>query len=96
VIFSCVKRIRGYAVGRVQGVGYRYFVTGCANATGVQGIVRNLPDGSVEIIAEGEELVLKDFLDRCRAKRDSVIRVDRLLVTWEEPTGEFRSFSLRW
>jgi acylphosphatase len=58
--------------------------------------VRNLPDGTVEIIAEGEEPVLEDFLDRCQAKGDSIIRVDRLLVSWEEPTGEFRSFSLRW
>ncbi|HEY7509386.1 MAG TPA: acylphosphatase, partial [Vicinamibacteria bacterium] len=38
--------------GRVQGVGYRYFVQREADARGVTGFVRNLPDGSVEVVAE--------------------------------------------
>jgi acylphosphatase len=41
--------------GRVQGVGYRYFVQREADARGVTGFVRNLPDGSVEVVAEAEE-----------------------------------------
>ena len=44
-----MERITAFAKGRVQGVGYRYFVSGCAHATGVHGYVKNLPDGTVEM-----------------------------------------------
>jgi acylphosphatase len=44
--------------GRVQGVGYRYFVLRKADVIGVAGFARNLPDGSVEVVAEGSEEAL--------------------------------------
>jgi len=47
--------------GRVQGVGYRYFVLRQAGALGVSGFARNLPDGAVEVLAEGGEAALADF-----------------------------------
>jgi len=47
--------------GRVQGVGYRYFVIRAARRIGVAGTVRNLPDGTVEAIAEGSETALSEF-----------------------------------
>ena len=95
-ILSGVKRVHARATGRVQGVGYRYFVTGCAEETGVSGTVRNLPDGSVEIVAEGGEPELRNFLEQCRAAGDPYIRVDRLDMEWKEANGKFRSFSVRW
>jgi len=52
--------------GRVQGVGYRYFVMREAAALGVSGFARNLPDGSVEVIAEAADDVLAQFEDRLR------------------------------
>jgi acylphosphatase len=52
--------------GRVQGVGYRYFVMREAAALGVSGFARNLPDGSVEVIAEAADDVLDLFEDRLR------------------------------
>jgi len=52
--------------GRVQGVGYRYFVMREAGALGVSGFARNLPDGSVEVIAEGADEVLAQFEERLR------------------------------
>ena len=48
--------------GLVQGVGYRYFVYRIAKRHGVKGYVMNLPDGSVEIVAEGNEPGLSAFL----------------------------------
>ena len=50
----------------MQGVGYRYFVMREANALGVSGFARNLPDGSVEVIAEAADEVLERFEERLR------------------------------
>jgi len=52
--------------GRVQGVSYRYFASKMAAELGIKGWIRNLPDGSVEGVAEGEEDVLKRFLSWCK------------------------------
>jgi acylphosphatase len=52
--------------GRVQGVGYRYFVSREAESLDVAGFVRNLPDGSVEVVAEATEEVLARFEERLR------------------------------
>jgi acylphosphatase len=75
-----MMRITAVARGEVQGVGYRYFVTGCARAAGVTGYVRNQPDGSVVMVAEG----------------DAVIRVDSLSVTTGDASGEFSGFGVKW
>ena len=52
--------------GRVQGVGYRYFVLQEAEALGVSGFARNRPDGSVEVVAEGSDEALHDLEARLR------------------------------
>ncbi|HSD29091.1 MAG TPA: acylphosphatase [Vicinamibacteria bacterium] len=52
--------------GRVQGVGYRYFVMREAELRGVTGYVRNLADGSVEVVAEGSDETLSDLEGRLR------------------------------
>jgi acylphosphatase len=59
---------RRYVVrGRVQGVGYRYFALRAAEELGVAGFARNLPDGSVEVVAEAGEGVLGEFEARLRS-----------------------------
>ncbi len=52
---TSVASFRFVVRGRVQGVGYRYFARRSAQALGLSGFVRNLPDGSVEVLAEGGE-----------------------------------------
>ena len=52
--------------GRVQGVGYRYFVLQQAEALGVTGFARNRPDGSVEVVAEGSDEALHALEDRLK------------------------------
>jgi acylphosphatase len=72
---------RQYRVlGRVQGVGYRYFALREAEARGLCGHVRNLPDGSVEVNAEGAPEALAGFEEQLR-QGPSFSRVEGLEVT---------------
>jgi acylphosphatase len=57
---------RYVVTGRVQGVGYRYFVLREAERLGLAGFARNLPDGRVEVVAEGAEDVLGELESRLR------------------------------
>jgi acylphosphatase len=52
--------------GRVQGVGFRYFTLREARALGLSGFVRNQPDGTVEVVAEGAAELLATLADRLR------------------------------
>lgn len=86
---------RTYRVtGRVQGVGFRYFAWDAAVREGITGLVRNLPDGSVEAIAEGE----RDALDRFEWALSAGPRGGRVDGVDREvgpPTGRFVNFSIR-
>jgi len=87
-----VERIRAVATGRVQGVGYRHFIQGCAQATGVHGYVKNLDDGSVEMVGESSPASLADFIRMAHARGDPVIEVTKIVVTHLPSTGEFHGF----
>ncbi|MCU0787102.1 MAG: acylphosphatase [Verrucomicrobia bacterium] len=82
--------------GRVQGVGFR--ITTCRAAAGyeVTGMVRNLPDGRVELVAEGSREELEAFRQGVRdAGLGGFIRSEQ--VRWAEATGEYRGFEIgRW
>jgi len=71
--------------GRVQGVGFRFFAARLARETGVNGWVRNLPDGRVESVAEGEEGAVARYLDRLREGprpgRVTDVRVEDVAIT---------------
>jgi len=83
-----------YYSGRVQGVGFRYAVCRLSGGFDVKGFVRNLPDGRVQLIAEGPIAQLDLFLESIRAEMSDYIR-DRHLDR-QEPSGEFFDFGLRW
>jgi acylphosphatase len=91
-----MERITAVARGRVQGVGYRHFVEECAQATGVHGYVKNLPDGSVEMVAESSLASLADFIRFAHARDNPVIRVEEIAVTQGQATGEYRGFRVEW
>ena len=83
---------RAVVTGRVQGVGYRFFAERAARELDVRGWVRNLPDGSVEAVVEGEEDAIARFLDRLRQGPRGA-RVER--VAEEDRTIEgFPSFEI--
>jgi acylphosphatase len=60
------KHVNITVQGRVQGVGFRYHARSRAFHLGIQGIIRNMPDGSVYIEAEGEPDSIQSFIDWCR------------------------------
>jgi len=91
-----MERVTAIARGRVQGVGYRHFINSCAHATGVHGYVKNLPDGTVEMVAESSPASLADFIRFAHARNDPVIRVEEIAITPGQATGEFHGFRVEW
>lgn len=77
--------------GRVQGVFYRYSTCEMALGRGLVGWVRNLPDGRVEAVVEGEREGVEKLIAWCHTGPPGG-RVDRVEVLWESPTGEFSNF----
>ena len=86
-------RVRVLVSGRVHGVAFRYFVQKWASALDVTGWVRNLADGRVEVLAEGDGERVDTLLDRL-SEGPRLARVERLDVGREEPTGEFEDFRI--
>ena len=80
--------------GVVQGVNFRYYTRREALRANVLGWVRNLPDGSVAGIFEGEEEDVESLIRWCRQGPDSA-QVTELIAQPEEYRGEFKSFSIR-
>jgi acylphosphatase len=85
------KRLYLTVHGIVQGVNFRYYTKQEALGLGLVGWVRNKPDGSVEAVAEGDEGVLKKFLEWC-THGPSSSRVTKLDSQWAPATGEFSDF----
>jgi acylphosphatase len=85
---------RRYVVsGRVQGVGFRYFTQDVAKREGLSGNVRNLPDGRVEVTAEGDERSLAR-LEAALWRGPSHARVDDIEVESTMPTGQHAGFGI--
>ena len=80
--------------GRVHGVGFRFFVNEAARREGVRGWVRNLPDGRVEILAEGDEESV-DRLERHVRRGPPAARVDAVDVHPEMAAGDLKMFEIR-
>ena len=82
-----------YYSGRVQGVGFRFTAEDIARDLSVSGWVKNLRDGRVEITAEAEESVLKDFLGRINDAFSHYIKDAD--IEWAEPAGRFEDFGVK-
>ncbi|MBI4330386.1 MAG: acylphosphatase [Chloroflexi bacterium] len=82
--------------GRVQGVYFRAFVESEAEALGLAGYARNLPDGrSVEVYAEGDREALQKLLVKCRQGPPGA-RVERVEEEWKETSLGMGSFEIRY
>ena len=91
---SSVKRVQVTIHGDVQGVGYRYTAIEIARDLGLTGWTKNDPDGSVEIIAEGEKENLQNLITWAK-KGPPLARIDRIEEEWQEATGEFDEFDVK-
>ena len=80
--------------GRVQGVGFRYFVLREAMDLGLTGWVANGQEGVVRCVAEGHHATLETLLRLLEAGPPSA-RIDRVDAAWSTATGGFRSFEIR-
>jgi acylphosphatase len=81
-------------IGRVQGVGFRYFVHEAAAREAVTGYVRNLSDGSVEAYVEGEAEAV-DRVERAIRMGPRGAHIKTVHVDSEEPAGGYNEFSIR-
>lgn len=88
-----MRRIRAIVSGRVQGVSYRASTAAQARRLGLAGWVRNLPDGSVELEAEGADEAVAALVAWCHAGPPAAA-VARVAVEEQAPTGLEAGFSI--
>lgn len=87
------QRVHIFFTGRVQGVGFRYTCKTTSMGFDVTGTVKNLADGRVELVAEGDKKELEEFL---QAIRDSEVGrfIKNEQVNWSDAAGGFRGFEI--
>lgn len=86
-------RAHVFISGRVQGVFFRHETRLRAIRNNVSGWIRNLPDGRVEAVFEGEKENVEAMIEFCRRGPPGAVVKD-VKVIWESPTGEFKGFQI--
>jgi acylphosphatase len=79
--------------GRVQGVRYRDYIQHAATNLGLVGMVENLADGSVFVVAQGMPDVLKEFVEYLH-EGSLLAKVDGVAVEWRSPSAVYQEFSI--
>ncbi len=82
-----MKRAHVKIYGKVQGVWFRAHTKEMADKLGIKGWVRNVPDGSVEAVFEGDDEAVEEIIKWCH-HGPPLARVDKVEVSYEEPKGE--------
>ena len=81
--------------GVVQGVGYRFFAVDQAKQYNIRGYAKNLPNGDVEVVAEGDEGMIKDYIEQLKVGPVSA-HVTGVNVEWIESEFGFKNFDIRY
>jgi len=89
-----MRRVHLLVFGSVQGVGFRYSVIKKAEMLNITGWVRNNPDESVEIVAEGDDKFIAAFVNFCK-KGPSSASVTEVKIFYEEVIYEFKKFGIK-
>ena len=86
-------RVHIYIEGKVQGVFYRAWTKGQVDKLKLTGWVKNLDDGRVEAVFEGEKLKVEKMIAKCKEGSwpAKVVHID---ISWEKATGEFKNFEI--
>ena len=80
--------------GTVQGVGFRYFVRSNAKKLGITGWVRNVEDGGVEAVFQGDKVIIEEMMALC--KQGPVLSaVKQIGCEWEEQEESLQDFTIR-
>ena len=87
-------QIRCVVSGRVQAVAYRAYVEVSATELKVTGYIRNLPDGTVEVVARGDPTTLKEFVEYLH-EGSLLSEVETVAVEWESIKSNYDDFSIR-
>ncbi len=90
-----MSQFRAIVHGRVQGVCFRAETVSTGRSLGLKGYARNLPDGTVEVVAGGEEGPLKGLLDFIH-HGPTLARVERVDIDWEDLTPTAAGFEVRY
>jgi len=90
-----MKRVHLFVSGRVQGVFFRASTRDTARRLGLTGWVRNLPDGRVEGLFEGDEEALRRLIEWCRSGPAGAAP-EKLELEWKDYSGGFRDFRIRY
>ena len=93
--FKDMKRVHIIVHGNVQGVFFRSNARKIAGSLGLKGYAKNMPDDSVEIVAEGPEDKLKELIEYCK-KGPEMADVSKIDVIFEEANGEFNGFEIKY
>jgi acylphosphatase len=88
------SQARCFVSGRVQGVAFRAYTQDVASRLGLTGFVRNLPDGRVQVVAEGSRDLVGQLIDWCK-NGPALARVDEIEVDWGPPSEEYKSFEVK-
>jgi len=87
------KQLHVVFKGRVQGVGFRFTVERIARDLGVGGWAKNLYNGDVEVIAEGQEEILQEFINKIRDYFSRYIRDEQ--IDWSQARGNLKGFQIK-
>ncbi len=90
-----VKRVHVFVSGRVQGVFFRSNTKAKAEQLGIKGWVRNLKDGRVEAVFEGDDKEVEEMIEWCK-KGPVYAKVEKVEVIPENYKGEFKGFEIRY
>lgn len=88
-----MKELKLIVRGYVQGVFYRASIKSAAKELGLTGFARNEPDGTVTVLAQGEEVALKQILKKAWQGSDAC-KVDKIEEAWAESTEKQQEFEI--